>query len=164
MEGPRPDAAPVLLLPLLRRMSARPPYTACLGLADDGRPLLIRLPSPEVGLPASLWQAVQAASLAEAISVIERSGLDREKALEVLKNGAPGSPLIKNVSGRMTARDYNVNFMLQLMRKDLGYAAAAAKNEGVEFQTGAGAMQLFDQALQKGLGEKDFSSVVEALR
>ncbi|MCC6188457.1 MAG: DNA translocase FtsK [Anaerolineales bacterium] len=48
VEVPRPDAAPVLLLPLLRRMSARPPYTACLGLADDGRPLLIRLPSPEV--------------------------------------------------------------------------------------------------------------------
>jgi 3-hydroxyisobutyrate dehydrogenase len=108
--------------------------------------------------------AVQAASLAEAMSVIERSGLDRDKVLEILKNGAPGSPLIKTVSGRMTARQYDVNFMLHLMRKDLGYANAAAKTQGVEFQTGAGALKLFDLADKKGLGEKDFSSIVEALR
>jgi 3-hydroxyisobutyrate dehydrogenase len=108
--------------------------------------------------------AVQAASLAEAVSVIERSGLDRDKVLEILKNGAPGSPLIKTVSGRMTARQYDVNFMLHLMRKDLGYANAAAKTQGVEFQTGAGALKLFDLADKKGLGQKDFSSIVEALR
>ncbi len=48
LEGPRPDAEPVLLLPLLRQLSSIPPYTACLGVSDDGRPLLIRLPSPDV--------------------------------------------------------------------------------------------------------------------
>ena len=45
----------------------------------------------------------QAAALAEALSLIERSGLDREKALGVLTEGAPGSPLVKLLSGRMTA-------------------------------------------------------------
>ena len=34
---------------------------------------------------------VQAASLAEALALIERSGLDRAKALEVLTTGAPGA-------------------------------------------------------------------------
>jgi S-DNA-T family DNA segregation ATPase FtsK/SpoIIIE len=48
LEVPREDSAPVRLLPLLRGLPALPPATACLGLADDGRPLLIRLPSPEV--------------------------------------------------------------------------------------------------------------------
>jgi S-DNA-T family DNA segregation ATPase FtsK/SpoIIIE len=48
VEVPRPDAEPVLLLPLLRRLRAIPPFTACLGLSDDGRPLLIRLPAPDV--------------------------------------------------------------------------------------------------------------------
>ena len=37
---------------------------------------------------------VQIASLAEGLTWIERSGLDREKALAVLKSGAPGSPLL----------------------------------------------------------------------
>jgi 3-hydroxyisobutyrate dehydrogenase len=108
--------------------------------------------------------AVQTASLAEAVSVIERSGLDRDKALEILKDGAPGSPLVKTVSGRMAGREYDVNFMLHLMRKDLGYANAAGKTQGVDFQTGAGALKLFEQADEKGWGQKDFSSVVEALR
>jgi 3-hydroxyisobutyrate dehydrogenase len=108
--------------------------------------------------------AVQAASLAEAVSVIERSGLHRDKALEVLKNGAPGSPLIKTVSERMATRNYDVNFMLHLMRKDLSYASAAARKHGVEFQTGAGALKLFERADEMGWGQKDFSSVVEALR
>jgi S-DNA-T family DNA segregation ATPase FtsK/SpoIIIE len=48
LEVPRPDAEPVNLLALLRHLPPVPPYTACLGLADDGRPLLIRLSSPDV--------------------------------------------------------------------------------------------------------------------
>ncbi len=45
----------------------------------------------------------QTAALAEALSLIERSGLDKQKALGVLTEGAPGSPLVKLLSGRMTA-------------------------------------------------------------
>jgi S-DNA-T family DNA segregation ATPase FtsK/SpoIIIE len=48
VEVPRPDPEPVRLLPLLRSLTSLPPITACLGLTDDGRPLLLRLPSPEV--------------------------------------------------------------------------------------------------------------------
>ena len=48
LEVPRADPAPVRLLPLLRGLPALPPATACLGLAEDGRPLLIRLASPDV--------------------------------------------------------------------------------------------------------------------
>ncbi len=48
VEVPRPDAEPVNLVRMLRRLKHMPPVTACLGLAEDGRPLLIRLPSPDV--------------------------------------------------------------------------------------------------------------------
>jgi S-DNA-T family DNA segregation ATPase FtsK/SpoIIIE len=48
VEVPRPDAEPVRLLPLLKSIGGVPPLTACLGLAEDGRPLMVRLPSPEV--------------------------------------------------------------------------------------------------------------------
>jgi DNA segregation ATPase FtsK/SpoIIIE, S-DNA-T family len=44
----RPDAQPVRLLTLLGQLSHLPPHIACLGLAEDGRPLLIRLSSPDV--------------------------------------------------------------------------------------------------------------------
>jgi len=44
----RPDATPVRLLTLLGQLSHLPAHTACLGLSEDGRPLLIRLTSPDV--------------------------------------------------------------------------------------------------------------------
>jgi S-DNA-T family DNA segregation ATPase FtsK/SpoIIIE len=48
VEVPRADPQPVQLLDLLGAIGQAPPLTACLGLSDDGRPLLLRLPSPDV--------------------------------------------------------------------------------------------------------------------
>lgn len=107
---------------------------------------------------------VQIASLAEAMAWIERSGLDREKALNVLNNGAPGSPLLRTVSTRMTNRDYTVNFFLELMAKDLKYAGAEAAKSGVELEAARAAGGLFQRAIDQGHGQQDMSSVVEALR
>ena len=49
LEVPRPDSEPVTLLGLLAQLTDIPLLSACVGLAHDGRPLLIRLPSDEVG-------------------------------------------------------------------------------------------------------------------
>lgn len=48
LDMPRADPRPVRLRALLRDLPASPPATACLGLAEDGRPLLLRLSSPDV--------------------------------------------------------------------------------------------------------------------
>ncbi len=107
---------------------------------------------------------VQVASLAEAVAWIERSGLDRDKALTLLKNGAPGSPMISAISERMASRDYTVNFLLKLMSKDVQYAHATAAKSGVELRTAAAARSLFEIAAAEGHAEQDMSSVVEPLR
>jgi 3-hydroxyisobutyrate dehydrogenase len=107
---------------------------------------------------------VQIASLAEALAMIERSGLDRAKALEVLTGGAPGSPLVKTVAGRMTAPDFTPNFLLRLMAKDLGYAIAEGKKVAVELGTAAAALDSFQKSIAAGDGEKDIAAVVEKFR
>jgi DNA segregation ATPase FtsK/SpoIIIE, S-DNA-T family len=48
VDVPRSDPQPVKLLPLCSRLPQIPFGTALLGLADDGAPLLLRLPSPDV--------------------------------------------------------------------------------------------------------------------
>ena len=106
---------------------------------------------------------VQAAALAEAVTLVEQSGLDRDLALAVLQNGAPGSPLVKAALGRMAAQDYAVNFKLALMRKDLGYAVAEAQRHGVPLNTAHAAAALFDDAMPEW-ADSDFSAVVEPLR
>src|ERR1041385_2566963 len=107
---------------------------------------------------------VQAASLAEAIALIEKGGLDREKALEILLNGAPGSPMIRTLSGRMTANDYTPNFLLRLMAKDLGYVVQEGEKRALELRTAAAALEVFNRAVAAGLGEKDMAAAVEQFR
>lgn len=107
---------------------------------------------------------VQIASLAEGIAWLERSGLDREKALAILKAGAPGSPLLASLSARMTSRDYTVNFHLKLMSKDLEYAREAAAKDGVNLTTAANARELFEQAAAQGYADQDMSAVIEPVR
>ncbi|MBI5081103.1 MAG: DNA translocase FtsK, partial [Chloroflexi bacterium] len=52
LEVPRPDAESIRLLPLMKKLiqggAVIPPVAACIGVTDDGRPLLLRLPSPDV--------------------------------------------------------------------------------------------------------------------
>jgi 3-hydroxyisobutyrate dehydrogenase len=107
---------------------------------------------------------VQVASLAEGLSWIERSGLDRELALKVLISGAPGSPLLGAISGRMVEAKYDVNFLLSLMEKDLRYAATDAATLGIDLRTAKSAEKRFHDAVDAGYGDKDMSAVVEPLR
>jgi 3-hydroxyisobutyrate dehydrogenase len=108
--------------------------------------------------------AVQAASLAEASAMIDRGGLDQEKALSVLTNGAPGSPVLKTISARAVANDPEVNFVLRLMAKDIGYAIEDAARNNVTLETGASALSVFKRAISKGHGDEDMSAVVKSMR
>lgn len=107
---------------------------------------------------------VQIASLAEALTMIERSGLDRAAALEVMSNGAPGSPLFKAVSTRMTTPDYTPNFLLRLMAKDLSYALVEGGKLSIHLKTANAALDLFKQGIASGHGEQDISAIVEQFR
>ena len=108
--------------------------------------------------------AVQVASFAEALAWVERTGLNRDAALEFLKKGAPGSGIVAAMADRMTRRTYEVNFLLRLMAKDVRYAHAAAARQGVDLSTAKPAEALFGKAQDQGQGEKDMSAVVEVVR
>jgi 3-hydroxyisobutyrate dehydrogenase len=107
---------------------------------------------------------VQTASLAEALTLIERAGLDRTQALEILGQGAPGSPLFRTFSARMAAQAYTPNFLLRLMAKDLAYAQREGARLQVPMATAAAASGVFQAAIAAGLGDQDVSSVIEPLR
>jgi len=108
--------------------------------------------------------AVQAVSWAEALALIEKSGINKALTVDFLLQNNPGSPLVKTMNTRMTVRDYTPNFAMRLMAKDLTYSIAAAKQYGVELATVATALEVMKKAIAQNYGEKDFSSVVEILR
>ncbi len=112
----------------------------------------------------NFMSGVQTASLAEAVGLIERSGMDSEKAIRVLTEGAPGSPMVKTISGRMEARQYEPQFTTTLMAKDLRYALGEGKQHSLALSTCAAALNVFEGAIAAGLGEKDISSIVQQFR
>jgi 3-hydroxyisobutyrate dehydrogenase len=107
---------------------------------------------------------VQVAALAEAMAMIERSGLDRAKALEIIVNGAPGSPLVKAVSARMTTRDYAPHFLARLMAKDLNYAIKESGKFSIDLATAVAALDVFQKGIAAGHGEEDIAAIVEPFR
>ncbi|SER84838.1 NAD(P)-dependent oxidoreductase [Sphingobium sp. YR768] len=107
---------------------------------------------------------VQAASLAEAIALFEKHGLDVEQAMSILFDGAPASPMVKGVGRRMLDRDYAPHFLVPLMAKDLGYAAQALADVGIQSAIAQAARQRFVDADAAGEGHRDIAAIVESLR
>ena len=107
---------------------------------------------------------VQVASLAEAIAMAERSGLDARQAAAVLSSGSPGSPLVKAIAQRMLDRAYEPNFFIPLMAKDLVYARQAFAQQGIELKSAEAARERFVDADRAGMGHRDIAAIVELLR
>jgi 3-hydroxyisobutyrate dehydrogenase len=104
---------------------------------------------------------VQAASFAEAVSLIDAGGLDRVKAISILTRGAPGSGLVRRMADRMEANDFTPNFALRWLAKDVAYALDAASRTGVSLHTAVAAMSVLQQAIAQGYGDEDFSAVTK---
>jgi 3-hydroxyisobutyrate dehydrogenase len=105
---------------------------------------------------------VQAASFAEGLALIDAAGLDRAKAMAILAGGAPGSGIVKRVAERVTAVDFNPNFALRWMAKDLAYAIEGASGKGVALPVANAALATFQKAIAEGYGDEDFSAVTKS--
>ena len=107
--------------------------------------------------------AVQTASFGEALALIRAGGLNPEKAIGILTDGVPGSPMVKRVAARAASGDFTPHFLLRLMAKDISYALEEAGQRQVSLQTAATTLAIFRQAIVDGYGEKDFSAIIESL-
>jgi 3-hydroxyisobutyrate dehydrogenase len=108
--------------------------------------------------------AVQAVSFGEALALTQAGGLDVDKALAILSEGAPGSPMVKRVAARVTSGDFAPHFFLRLMTKDVSYAVDEAKSRGVSLPTAQAALSVFRQAQADGYSEQDFTAVIQSLK
>lgn len=112
----------------------------------------------------NLMGGVQIAVLAEALLLAERTGLDMDRVVDLLTNGAPGSPIVKGKAPRIAGRDYTTEFALRWMHKDLSYALDEAMQHNLPLPTVAAAREVYQLAIAQGHGDADFAAVAEALR
>jgi 3-hydroxyisobutyrate dehydrogenase len=116
-------------------------------------------------LIVNLMGAAQAVALAEGLLVAERLGLDLATVGEALRTGAVASPLVDYLTRRMTTGDHDdVYFAARWRHKDADYGLAQARSAGQETPVSAAATAVFERAVDRGLGDKNSSAVIEALR
>jgi 3-hydroxyisobutyrate dehydrogenase-like beta-hydroxyacid dehydrogenase len=107
--------------------------------------------------------AINAAALAEALLLAERSGVDTDALREVVAASSGGSTMLALKAGPMLEHDYEALFKLEHMLKDVRHYIGAAQAAGISTELSTAAEELYTQADRKGLGGSDFAAVMSAV-
>ncbi|HEX2019688.1 MAG TPA: NAD(P)-dependent oxidoreductase [Aurantimonas sp.] len=101
--------------------------------------------------------------LSEAIAFGQKSGLDIEKVVEVISEGAAGSWQMKNRYKTMIADQYEHGFAVEWMRKDLGICLAEARRNGATLPVTALVDQFYGEVEAMGGKRWDTSALLARL-
>lgn len=99
------------------------------------------------------------AAFSEAMVFGQAMGLSRETLFEVLLNGPLVAPFVAGKRAKIEHDDYEAEFPLRWMHKDVHLAALTAYEEGVAMPLGNSVKELYALAKGQGLAEEDFSAI-----
>lgn len=102
--------------------------------------------------------------LSEGLDFGRRAGLDMEKVLAAISQGASGSWQMSNRSETMLKREFDHGFALDWMRKDLNIVFDEAQRVGAELPVTAIVDEYYAELQSQGHGRWDTSSLIELLR
>lgn len=103
-------------------------------------------------------------ALAEGIHFAQKSGIDVEKALQVISNGAASSWQMVNRQHSMLAGEYNHGFAVDWMRKDLDICLAEAQHNGAQLPITELVNKFYVEVQALGGGRWDTSSLLVRLQ
>jgi len=102
--------------------------------------------------------------LSEALDFGRRAGLDQEKVLEAISQGASGSWQMDNRARTMLDRRFDYGFAIDWMRKDFGIVFDEAERIGATLPVTAMVDQFYARLQRLGHGRSDTSTLIELLR
>ncbi len=111
----------------------------------------------------NLSLAVQMLAFSEAVLVAEKSGIAREKAVEVLLKSVIASPMVKYRGPFVLGMPEEAWFNVNMMQKDLLLALELGRAVDVPMPTTAAANEMLTTARGMGFEHRDFAVLFEAL-
>lgn len=105
--------------------------------------------------------AINAVAVAETLSLCVVNGVDLRAFHDVVRSGGgmAFSTYFDRRVARIIAGDYSPTFTVELMRKDVSLAMELAGNRGRLLEIMGAAKAAYDEAVDGGWGEEDFSGV-----
>jgi 3-hydroxyisobutyrate dehydrogenase-like beta-hydroxyacid dehydrogenase len=107
--------------------------------------------------------AANTAVVAEALLLAERTGVDLDKLVAVMKAGSGGSAMLDLKAGPMREHDYTTLFKLAHMLKDVRLCLDEAIAAGQSMRYGELTAEFLARADAAGYGDADFAAVIEAV-
>jgi len=107
--------------------------------------------------------AVNCATLAQAIAVGRRSGLNLDALLAVMDGGSADSTMRQLKAQPMLDHDFSPLFKLEHMLKDVQLCLQESRRASAAFPFAALAGELYSAGVGRGLGEQDFAAVLEVV-
>ena len=104
------------------------------------------------------------ATIAEALSLGEKAGLDRALSLDIFSKGAGASAVLDAKREKVLKNDYGAHFKCSLMYRDLHNLQDMARALKTPVFTAGVVKELFALTLSRGWGEEDFSAVFKAIK
>jgi len=98
-------------------------------------------------------------AVAEALTLVRKTGVDAAKVREALLGGLAQSKILEMHGERMLEHDFDPGFKLSLHRKDLAIALQAAREEGVPLLATAQAAEVMNALLASGHGDEDHAVI-----
>jgi 3-hydroxyisobutyrate dehydrogenase-like beta-hydroxyacid dehydrogenase len=109
---------------------------------------------------ANTVTAINAAALAEALTMARAAGIDLDAFVEVARAGSSGSTMLELKARPMIDHDFEPLFKLEQMLKDVRHCLEEARALGVELRLARIAEGLYAAAAEEGLGGEDFAAVI----
>lgn len=103
-------------------------------------------------------------ALAEGLTLGMKAGLDTERILAVLKDGAAGSKVMDQKGMKMINADYETHLSLAMAVKDVGLMLEQGKAYGTPMMLTSTYSQMTQSAARMMGSDQDYSSFIELLR
>jgi len=104
------------------------------------------------------------ATLAEAIALGEKAGIEKEKVIDILLSGAGNSTVLNAKKEKLLKEDFSTHFSSSLIYKDLHYLQDLARSLRSPLFTGSITKELFGMTFSEGISELDFSGIYKIFR
>ena len=117
----------------------------------------------QVKVLSNAVSAANCATLAQALAVGRRAGVDLEALLTVMAGGSANSTMLQLKGKPMLTHDFEPLFKLEHMLNDVRLCLEEAREAGAAFPAAALAGELYAAAAGRGLGERDFAAVLEVV-
>ena len=117
-----------------------------------------------IKLAMNLQITMLALSLSEGITLLKKANVDPKIFLEVLNSTYFKTGMSENKAFKMIEGNYDATFTLANLKKDITTMTNTAKDLGIELPMISKAEEIYQNAINEGLGDLDYTGIIEYIK